>query len=64
MTSAPRVGPTLDEQISDVSREIHMRESLYPKWVQAKKMTQYRADYQLECMCAVLLTLQNLRDGK
>ena len=61
MTDTPRVGPTLDEQIACVSREIGMREHVYPRWVQAKKMSQNKADYELECMRVVLLTLKKLR---
>ena len=64
MTDTPRVGPTLDEQIACVSREIAIRQSVYPKWVQAGKMTRNKMDYELECMRAVMLTLQKLREGR
>ena len=64
MSDTPRVGPTIDEQIACVSREIAIRQSVYPKWVQAGKMTRNKMDYELECMLAVLFTLQNWRDGK
>jgi hypothetical protein len=59
---------TLDEQIAEVRRELEMREQTYPRWVQSQKMTGSRAERQIECMKAVLHTLQHMRgmadDGK
>ncbi len=48
---------TIEEQIACVKREISMRERVYPRWVAAAKMSQHRADHELECMRAVLRTL-------
>lgn len=52
---------TLQEQIACVSREIHMREHVYPRWVQAKKMSQNKADYELQTMREVLYSLTKLQ---
>jgi cytochrome c556 len=55
-----RIGPTLDEQIQCARRELGMRERVYRRWVQMGKMTQNNADYEIECMNAILTTLQKL----
>lgn len=52
--------PSLADQIECVKREIAMRESVYPRWVGARKMTQAKADRELACMRAVLETLQSM----
>lgn len=54
----------LSEQIDCVRREIGMRQSLYPKWVQAGRMTQARADHQIAAMEAVLTTLESLQPAE
>lgn len=51
---------TLQEQIQCVKREIAMREGVYARWVAMRKMTQIKADYELNCMKEVLATLENL----
>jgi len=52
---------TLDDQIDCVKREIGMRERVYPKWVQLRRLSQEQADRELGRMRAVLNTLQNLK---
>ena len=52
---------TLDEQIECVKREIGMRHSVYPRWVQIGRITQAHADRQIAAMEAVLATLESLR---
>lgn len=52
---------TIDEQIDCVKREIGMRERVYPKWVQLRRLSQEQADRELGRMRAVLNTLQNLK---
>ena len=51
----------LHVQIACVEREIRMREVTYPRWVQAKKMSQNRADAEIAAMRAVLKTLQEIK---
>jgi hypothetical protein len=53
----------LAQQIACVEREIKMRESSYPRWVQAGKMTQAKADAELLAMRAVLATLKGKHDA-
>lgn len=48
----------LDDQVACVRREIRMRESAYPKWIQIGRMTQAQADRELNTMRAVLATLE------
>lgn len=52
---------TLDDQIDCVKREIGMRERVYPKWVQLRRLSQEQADRELGRMRAVLNTLQALK---
>lgn len=54
---------TLDEQIKCVRREIAMRQSVYPKWVAAKRMKQQQADHEIAAMQSVLRTLESVKAG-
>ncbi|MCD6674896.1 MAG: hypothetical protein LT106_18840 [Burkholderiaceae bacterium] len=54
--------PTIDDQIARVLREIRMRESVYPRWIAAGKMTAEKSAHELACMQAALATLQRVRD--
>lgn len=51
---------TIADQIRAVQREIAMRETNYPKWVQAKRMKQEQADHEIAAMKAVLATVVGL----
>lgn len=53
MTSIP-----LAEQIKCVKREIAMRERVYPRWVNAGRLVQSKADTEIAVMKAVLKTLE------
>ena len=52
---------TLEEQIKGVKREIEMRKRVYPKYVEAGKMTQLEANYQIDVMECTLYSLVVLR---
>jgi len=52
---------TIDDQIDCVKREIGMRERVYPKWVQQRRLSQDQMDRELGRMRAVLNTLQALK---
>lgn len=56
--------PGLDEQISEVKREISLREALYPRWVNSGKLTQIKADRQIALMQAVLATLLEVQQSR
>ena len=45
---------TRDEKIAELTREIAMREQVYPRRVAEKKMTQAKADRQIAVMRAIL----------
>lgn len=51
---------TLAQQIDAVEREIRMREQVYPRRIEAGRMTREQADAELLRMRAVLATLQRL----
>ena len=51
---------TLKTQIACVRRELAVRKMVYPKWVEAGRMTAEAADHELHCMQAVYDTLQNM----
>ena len=56
---------TMQEQIRCVEREIAMRKSAYPKFVERGRMKPAEADVELACMEQVLRTLRSLvNDGK
>ena len=55
---------TIDEQIACVKRELAMRRNVYPKWVQSEKMTQAKAESEINAMAAVLETLQAVRSRR
>lgn len=54
---------TLDEQIKCVGREIGLRKAVYPRFVTSGKISQPKADHELQAMSAVYETLKQLRDG-
>ena len=45
-------------QVTCVEREIGLREKVYPRWVAAGRLSQTKADQELELMRAVLATLR------
>lgn len=58
----------LAAQIDCVKREIAMRERVYPRWIESKKIAPQRAEKEIAAMRAVLATLKGVRlrrdDGK
>ena len=53
--------PNLTDQIACVKREIAMREKVYPRWIESRKMTQEKADREIKTMKDVLITLETLQ---
>ena len=51
---------SLQDKIKCVTREIGMRERVYPGWVAGKRMSQQKADHEIACMKDVLATLIGL----
>jgi hypothetical protein len=54
-------GPSIDDQIACVEREIAMRRRAYPRWIADRRMSQAKAQHELDAMCAVLATLQRVK---
>jgi hypothetical protein len=50
----------LARQIACVEREIALRETVYPRWVTQKKLTDVKAAYEIRCMKGVLETLKKV----
>lgn len=48
----------LAQQIDEVKSEIAMRERVYPRMIGSGKLSQRKADFQIERMKAVLATLE------
>ncbi len=51
---------SLAEQIASVEREIRMRERVYPRWVEQRRMMEKTAEHEIACMHAVLATLRRV----
>lgn len=51
---------TFAEMAEELRRELKMRRAVYPGQVQLKRMSQARADRQIEIMEAVLATIEGL----
>lgn len=54
------LGPTLDEQIKEVERELALRRNVFPRLVASGRMKQDYADICMERMQAVLYTLKSM----
>jgi len=52
---------TIDDQISCAERELKYREHVYPRRIEAKKMTQALADREMIRMRSVLETLKQVK---
>lgn len=53
---------TLPAQIACVEREIRMRQSVYPRWLAAKKMSEAKAEAEIAAMQAVLASMQRFEN--
>lgn len=51
---------TIAEQIDGIEREIRYRERVYPRLVDEGRMKQDRADYQIDLMRAVRVTVERV----
>lgn len=46
--------PTRDEIVAELTRELQMRRSVFPRWVEAGKITQKQSDERTDRLQAVL----------
>lgn len=51
----------LDKQLACAKRELALRKRVYPNWVGAKRMTQFRAEDEIAAMAAIVETLEQLQ---
>ena len=56
--------PTLEEQIKEVEREIALRKSVYPRWIEKGKLKPDKAARQIETMEAVARSLYVLLSAR
>lgn len=47
-------GTTHKEQLDELKRELKMRESAYPRWVEAGRLTERASRHRLNCLRAVI----------
>lgn len=52
----------IDDMIKCAEREVGMRERVYPRWVEAKKMSQTKADSEIATMKAIVEFLKQHKD--
>ncbi len=52
---------TLDDEIACIEREIAMRQSVYPRWIELNEMAEAKARHELNAMQAVLSRLLAIR---
>jgi hypothetical protein len=50
----------MQEQIKCAARELAMRRNVYPKWVEAGRMSKVKASFETDAMAAILETLKAL----
>lgn len=53
---------TIDDMIKCAEREVGMRERVYPRWVEAKKMSQAKADSEMATMKAIVEFLKKHKE--
>lgn len=46
------------EMVKAAERELAMRKNLYPTWVNAKRMTKFKAEDEIAFMTAIVATLR------
>ena len=55
--------PSIEEKIACLERELKWRRRVYPRSVWAKKMSQQKADREIEVMESILEDLKGKHDG-
>lgn len=59
----PEIKITLQQKRDAIKREISFRKSVYPKQIQAGKMSQSQADYQIAVFESILKDLYKIKDN-
>jgi len=55
---------TLDEQLKELKRELGIRISYYPRWIDSGKMTFRQAEAQISRQMSAIATLEELKSMK
>jgi len=55
---------TIEGQIACAGRELGMRRRVYPKWVEADRMTEEKAFREIAGMEAILATLHRIKEER
>jgi len=53
-----------EAQLACARRELALRQRCYPRWIESRRMTQEKADIEIECMAAIVKTLEKLKHLK
>jgi len=53
---------TLEQMVDCARREANLRKQVYPRWVQAGRLTHEKAAYEIECMESIYYTLFRLKE--
>jgi hypothetical protein len=55
---------SMDDLIKCAIREAGLRKRVYPKWIEQNRMTQEKADWEIECMEAIVQKLKEIAGRK
>lgn len=64
--NAPSHSPLvpIEAQVAEAEREYKKRLEVFPRWVEAGKITQKEATHRLQCQLAIVHTLQLVAAGQ
>lgn len=51
------------KQLAAAKRELSLRRSAYPRWVEARRMTQASAEHEIACMESIVDTLEAINNA-
>lgn len=52
---------SLVEMLACARRELALRTNVYPRWIQAGRMTQEKAKHEIDCMAAIVNQIEKCR---
>ena len=52
---------SLSDQVACAKRELALRRRVYPQWVGAKRMNQFKAESEIQAMMAIVRTLEDIQ---
>ena len=50
------------DMLESAKRELALRQSCYPRWVQQGRLSKCKAEHEIACMREIILTLQSVID--